>query len=367
MGSARAASRPAPRPEALARLRAGGVIPAHPLALTAERRLDVRHQRALTRYYRDAGAAGVAVGVHSTQFAIRRPEVGLFRPVLAEAVRALEETPAGRAMVRIAGIVGPTAQATGEAALAVELGYDFGLVSLGGLDAWDDDALVAHIATVSRSIPVLLFYLQPTVGGRPLSETFWQRAADLDGVWGAKIAPFDRYETLAALRGIARSERAREIALYTGNDDHIMADLLTPHMLPGSDGRMLPYVFAGGLLGQWGVWTRRAVERFEEIARLRQAPEAVPAVQVLKLLAEGIALTDANSALFDARHRFRGTLPGIHEALRRVGLMAGIWCLDPTETLSPGQLEEIDRVWNTYPDLRDDAFVAAHLAEWLEA
>ncbi len=360
-----------PRPEALARLRAGGVIPAHPLALTRERRLDTRSQRALTRYYRDSGAAGVAVGVHSTQFAIRRPEIGLFRPVLTLASDTLAETSEGRNMVRIAGIVGPTDQALKETALAADLGYDFALVSLSGLTDLDDGSLVRHIRTLTSALPVLLFYLQPAVGGRPLSEAFWERAADLDGVYGAKLAPFDRYETLSALRGISRSSRAREIALalYTGNDDHIVADLLTPYPVPDPSGRLpdgsSDLQFVGGLLGQWGVWTHEAVRLTKRITAVREAPERTSASEVLSLLRMGQALTEANAALFDARNRFRGTLPGIHEALRRVGLMQGIWCLDPDETLSPGQLEAIDRIWQTHPELRDDTFVAAHREAWL--
>lgn len=363
-----------PRPEALRRLRAGGVVPAHPLALTNQRTLDVRRQRALTRYYRDSGVTGVAVGVHSTQFAIRRPDVGLFGPVLKEAVRTLFETPPGRDMVRIAGVLGPTPQALAEARMARDLGYDFALVSLSGLTDLDDRALVAHLATVSGVLPVLLFYLQPAVGGRPLSETFWHMATDLEGVYGAKLAPFSRYETQTALRGIARSDRYRELALYTGNDDHIVADLLTPYPLPRGDRPRTKdeapdtddLSFVGGLLGQWGVWTRTAVRLSERIANLRADPGPRRAQEVLDLLRIGAALTEANAALFDAAHGFRGTLPGIHEALRRAGLLEGIWCLDPTETLSPGQMEAIDRVWHTYPELRDDDFVTAHREAWLE-
>jgi len=341
-------------PRVAAALAAGGVIPAHPLALTAERRLDERRQRGLTRYYVDAGASGVAVGVHTTQFAIR--DVGLLQPVLALAADTLDAAEAarpGRApLVRIAGICGATAQALGEARLARELRYHLGLLSLGGLPEASDDALIQHARAVAEVLPLMGFYLQPAVGGRPLGRDFWRRLAEIPGVVALKLAPFDRYRTLEALQGVAASGRGADIALYTGNDDNIVPDLLTSFAVgPGA-----PLRFVGGLLGQWAVWTRAAV------ALLAHARSAGPTPE---LLATGAQLTDANAALFDVAHGFRGCIAGIHEALRRQGLLAGTWCLDPDEQLSPGQRAEIDRVWAAYPWLRDDDFVAAHRDHWL--
>jgi dihydrodipicolinate synthase/N-acetylneuraminate lyase len=330
-------------PEAIAtRLRAGGVIPAHPLALTAERKLDERRQRALTRYYLDAGAAGVAIGVHTTQFAIR--EVGLYQPVLALGKAAMDEWTA-RPLVRIAGICGRTAQAVAEARIAADLGYHLGLLSLAALPEASDAELIDHARAVGEVVPLMGFYLQPAVGGRPLGQAFWRALADLDCVVAIKVAPFDRYRTLDVMRGVAGSDRAASIALYTGNDDNIVGDLLTE--FPGG------LRFVGGLLGQWAVWTERAVALVEAL-RAGRSPARLDA-----------DLTDANAALFDAAHGFHGCLPGIHEALRRVGLLAGTWCLDPHEQLSPGQLAEIDRVWAAYPHLRDDEFVARNLDRWL--
>jgi len=346
--------------EARRRLAAGGVIPAHPLALTPERRLDERRQVALTRYYCAAGASGVAVGVHTTQFAIRQPRVGLYRPVLRLAADAIDEHEGttGSAIARVAGVCGRTPQAVSEAALAASLGYHAGLLSLGGWPDASDDDLVAHCREVASLIPLVGFYLQPAVGGRVLSESFWRRFLEIPEVVAVKVAPFDRYRTQDVVRALAASGREREVALYTGNDDAIVADLLTD--FPGGEaGQRLR--FGGGLLGQWAVWTRRAVELVDEI----RAERARPGAGTTALLARGAELTDANGALFDARHAFAGCLPGIHEALRRQGLLLGRWCLDEREELSAGQMEEIDRVHSRYPWLRDDAFVAARLAEWL--
>jgi len=346
--------------EARRRLAAGGVIPAHPLALTERRRLDERRQVALTRYYCASGASGVAVGVHTTQFAIRDPRVGLLRPVLRLAADTIaeHERAAGSTIARVAGVCGRTGQAVGEAAIAAELRYDAGLLSLGAWAGATDDELIAHCREVASVIPLVGFYLQPAVGGRVLPETFWRRFLEIPEVVAIKVAPFDRYRTLDVARALAASGREHEVALYTGNDDSIVADLLTD--LPGAaEGRGLR--FRGGLLGQWAVWTRRAVELVEEARAERERPGAGTAA----LLARGAALTDANAALFDAAHAFAGCLPGIHEALRRQGLLLGRWCLDEREELSPGQMEEIDRVHRRYPQLRDDEFVAAHLEEWL--
>jgi dihydrodipicolinate synthase/N-acetylneuraminate lyase len=341
-----------------ARLLEGHVIPAHPLALTAERRLDERRQVALTRYYADAGAGGIAVGVHSTQFAIRA--AGLFEPVLRLAAQAAVEAErgSGRALVKIAGAIGRTKQAVAEAETARRLGYDAVLLSLGALGEATVPELVGHCRSVGEVLPLVGFYLQPAVGGRLLDEAFWRRFLEIEGVVAIKVAPFNRYQTLDVVRALAASGRAAEVALYTGNDDAIVLDLLAdfPQAKAAS-----PVRFVGGLLGQWGVWTRRAVELLQQVKRCRRENGA----GALELLALGQQLTDANAALFDAANAFRGCIPGIHEVLRRQGLLAGRWCLDPQEDLSPGQAAEIDRVLHAYPHLTDDDFVRENLERWL--
>jgi dihydrodipicolinate synthase/N-acetylneuraminate lyase len=330
------------------RLASGCVIPAHPLALTADRRLDERRQRALTRYYLAAGAGGLAVGVHTTQFAIRDPQVGLFRPVLELAAEEMNR--AGRPLVRIAGICGPTAQAVTEAGLARDLGYDAGLLSLAALSDANVDALVAHSRAVADVLPVVGFYLQPSVGGRVLPYSFWRRFAEIEGVVAIKIAPFNRYQTQDVVRAVIEAGRD-DIALYTGNDDAIVADLLTPFRFAGRERRIV-----GGLLGHWSVWTRRAVELLDRCRLAAATPD---------LLRLGVEVTDSNAAFFDAANAFRGCIAGLHEVLRRQGLLEGLWCLDAHETLGPGQLAEIDRVSAAYPHLNDDEFVARHRDEWL--
>jgi hypothetical protein len=338
------------------------VIPAHPLALTAERKLDERRQAALTRYYCAAGAGGVAVGVHTTQFAIRDPAIGLLRPVLALAMDVLRSHAAGGGtpLVAVAGVCGATAQAVAEAELARSLGYDAGLLSLAALGEAtnDNDALVAHCRRVAEAIPLFGFYLQPAVGGRVLDHAFWCRFLEIDAVVAIKVAPFDRYRTLEVARALAASGR-QDVALYTGNDDSIVADLITdfPAPAPGQP----PVRMAGGLLGQWSVWTREAVRLLEAVRTCRLSGGS-GALELLKL---GADLTDANAALFDSRHAFAGCIPGLHEVLRRQGLLQGRWCLDPDEDLSPGQMQEIDRVLAAYPHLSDDAFVAENLERWL--
>lgn len=326
----------------------GIAIPAHPLALTSSRKLDERRQRALTRYYNAAGAGGVAVGVHTTQFAIRDAKVGLFKPVLQIAAEELDH--AARPLVRIAGVCGQTGQAVAEAGLARELGYHAALVSLGALRDADEDALIAHCRAVAEVIPVIGFYLQPSVGGRGLPYAFWRRFAEIDNVVAIKIAPFNRYQTLDVVRAVVEAGRD-DIAFYTGNDDNIVADLLTPYRIAGRERRLV-----GGLLGHWSVWTKRAVELLE---RCRNADGTT------ELLRLGVEVTDSNAAFFDAANGFRGCIAGLHEVLRRQGLLEGIWCLDERETLSSGQLTEIDRVYRAYPQLHDDDFVAAHRDEWL--
>jgi dihydrodipicolinate synthase/N-acetylneuraminate lyase len=329
-------------------LRKGVVIPAHPLALTAERKLDERRQRALTRYYLAAGAGGVAVGVHTTQFEIRDPHVGLFEPVLQLAMEELR----GKDAIKIAGIVGPTPQAVREAEFAARCGYDAGLLSLGALRHASTADLLAHANTIAGILPVFGFYLQPSVGGRVLPYEFWRGFAEIPGVVAIKIAPFNRYQTIDVLRAVAESGRATEIVLYTGNDDNIVLDLATPFRLGGRTLRIV-----GGLLGHWAVWTRRAVELVERI-------HAGPVDH--DLLTHSIEITDSNAAFFDPANGFRGCIPGIHEVLRRQGLLCGRWCLNLDEDLSPGQREEIDRVYHAYPHLNDDAFVQEHLDEWLK-
>jgi dihydrodipicolinate synthase/N-acetylneuraminate lyase len=339
-------------------LRRGGVIPAHPLALTRNRRLDERRQRALSRYYLDAGAVGLAVGVHTTQFAIRSPTVGLYRPVLALGAETATHW-TRRPVILIAGICGPTRQALTEARTADDLGYHLGLVSLGGLGSWTGTELVAHVRRIAEVIPVMGFYLQPAVGGRPLDYRFWRRLCEIERLVAIKIAPFDRYRTLDVVRAVALAGRSGDIALYTGNDDAIVTDLVTRYRFPVGDG-VRTAELVGGLLGQWAVWTREAVRlRDRSVAARRRG--SVPR----SLLELGNQLTDANAALFDAANHFRGSIAGIHEILRRQGLLAGRWCLDPSEELSPGQMQQIDRVVAAYPHLTDDRFVRANLDRWL--
>ena len=344
-------------PDAADALRRGVVIPAHPLALTAERKLDERRQRALTRYYCDAGAGGLAVGVHTTQFAIREPKVGLFEPVLKlalETVRAWEARRGSR-VIKVAGVCGQTVQAVREAAFAKETGYDLGLLSLAALSEASIADLIRHCRRVAEAIPLFAFYLQPAVGGRLLSYEFWRTFFEIENVAAVKIAPFDRYRTLDVVRALADSGRD-DVALYTGNDDNIVADLMTEFRLAG---RTLYIV--GGLLGHWAVWTLRAVQLLEAIKACKRAGGQ----GALSLLARSAEITDANAALFDAANDFAGCIVGVHEILRRQGLLAGRWCLDPHEDLSPGQMEEIDRISASYPHLADDAFVAENLAGWL--
>jgi dihydrodipicolinate synthase/N-acetylneuraminate lyase len=343
-----------------AALQAGTVIPAHPLALDANGRLDERRQRALTRYYIAAGAGGVAVGVHTTQFAIRDPRIGLFEPVLSIAREEMDRADARRSepMIRIGGICGTTDQAVREADLLVRLGYHAGLLSLSALRDADDDRLIEHCETIGERIPLVGFYLQPSVGGRVLSYAFWRRFAEFPAVLAIKIAPFNRYQTLDVVRAVIDARRD-DIALYTGNDDAIVSDLVTKFRLV-RDGVPVERRIVGGLLGHWAVWTRGAVALLGE-CQAAAAAEQVPAA----LLARGVEVTDANSAFFDAAHGFAGCIAGIQEVLRRQGLLASARCLDDRETLSAGQAAEIDRVCCAYPHLADDEFVAAHLEEWM--
>ncbi|HYF35758.1 MAG TPA: hypothetical protein VD994_10740, partial [Prosthecobacter sp.] len=342
-------------------LQAGLVIPACPLALNAERKLDERRQRALLRYYTAAGAGGVAVGVHTTQFAIREPQHGLFQPILelaAEELRRADQRHQRR-HARIGGICGRTVQAVREAALLQGFGYDAGLLSLGAMRDADEDALIEHCRAVAEVLPVVGFYLQPAVGGRVLPFRFWRRFAEIENVVAIKMAPFNRYQTFDVIRAVAEAGRD-DIALYTGNDDNIVMDLLTPHCIRVR-GKVVEKRILGGLLGHWSVWTSGAVDLLEECRALVAAGGSVPA----PMLARAIEVTDSNAAFFDAANGFAGCIAGLHEVLRRQGLLGGLWCLDPHEALSHGQKEEIDRVYQAYPHLNDDAFVAEHLDEWL--
>jgi dihydrodipicolinate synthase/N-acetylneuraminate lyase len=329
-------------------LHQGLAIPAHPLALNAQRQLDERRQRALSRYYLAAGAGGIAVGVHTTQFAIREAKVSLLRPVLELAKEEMDR--AEKPVLRIGGICGPTSQAVAEAALLKDLGYHAGLLSLGALREGSVAELLAHCKVVAEVIPIVGFYLQPSVGGRVLPYAFWRQFAEIPQVVAIKMAPFNRYQTQDVVRAVIEAGRD-DIALYTGNDDNIVPDLLTPFAFGGEDRRIV-----GGLLGHWSVWTRRAVELLG-----RCQHESVSA----ELLKRGVEVTDSNAAFFDAANGFAGCIAGLHEVLRRQGLLEGIWCLDENEALSPGQREEIDRVYAAYPHLNDDAFVSEHRDEWL--
>jgi hypothetical protein len=342
--------------DVLATLRRGVVIPAHPLALDAARGLDVRRQKALSRYYIDAGVGGLAVGVHTTQFQIR--DVGLYEPVLELAAEAADEW-CQRPLVKIAGLIGPTAQAVSEARTAVALGYHAGLLGLAAFKNASEDEIVEHCQRVAAEIPIVGFYLQPAVGGVLLPSSFWKRFAAIDNVVAIKMAPFNRYHTLDVIRGIVAAGAEERITLYTGNDDHIVLDLLTPFAFDRG-GEAITARVLGGLLGHWCVWTKGAVDMLE---RLHAAVDGGPLDPALLTL-DG-QVTDCNSAFFDAANAFSGCIAGCHEVLRRQGLLEGIWCLDPDETLSPGQAGEIDRVHAAYPELNDDAFVTANLDRWL--
>lgn len=343
------------RKEAYELLHRGAFIPAMPLVLHEDRSFDERGQRRLIRYYLACGADGIAAGVHSTQFAIRDPKVGLFEPVLrcVQEEIAAYRARAGREVLAIAGVCGKTEQAIREAEQAVSWGYDAVLLSPGGLNAESETYLVDRHRQVAKAAPVIGFYLQPAVGGRLFSFDYWRKVCEIDGVEAVKCAAFNRYCSVDVARAIAKS--GRDIALYTGNDDNIIADLLTVYRFT-INGKDVCVPTVGGLLGHWGAWTHKAVEIFREI---RALPEDAPVPRSMLTLAAQV--TDVNGAFFDAKNQFRGCIAGMHEVLRRQGLMGGVWLLDEKEGLSPGQKEEIDRVYRQYPDLNDDAFVADFL------
>jgi hypothetical protein len=342
--------------EILATLRRGAVIPAHPLALDADRKLDARRPRALSRYYLDAGAGGLAVGVHTTQFAIR--DVGLYRPVLELAMRTAGEW-AKTKPVMIAGLAGRTAQAVGEAQIARDLGYHAGLLSLAAMKGASEDELITHAQAIAREMPLVGFYLQPAVGGIVLPVSFWRRFAAIENVVAIKMAPFNRYRTLDVIRGVVEAGAHDRITLYTGNDDHIVLDLVTPFTVR-TNGTSTTVRIKGGLLGHWSVWVKTAVDLLD---RIHAAIESGPISP--ELLALDSAVTDCNAAIFDVANDFHGVICGCHEILRRQGLLEGLWCLDPDEQLGPGQMQEIDRVCAAYPELTDDTFVRQNIARWL--
>lgn len=349
-------------PEIVSKIRRGVVIPAHPLALAADRHLDEKSQNALTRYYIDAGAGGIAVGVHTTQFKIRDPSIGLFKPVLtlaSETINAWQQATGKESVAKIAGVCGKTSQAEAEAQFAVEAGYHACLLSLSALADSNIDELIQHCEIIADIMPVVGFYLQPAVGGRILPYDFWVRFAQIENILAIKMAPFNRYQTLDVVRAICDAGRDNEIVLYTGNDDNIVIDLLTEYRIRTSSGDKAVRI-AGGLLGHWACWTKAAVDLLDTIHQLVSDGKPVPQ-DVLTLAVE---VTDANAAFFDAANSFAGCIAGIHEVLCRQGLMTGIWCLNENEKLSPGQSDEIDRVYRAYPHLNDDLFVKENLQRW---
>lgn len=337
----------------------GHCIPALPLALTEDGKWSERHQRAVIRYYIAAGCGGLAVGVHSTQFEIREPQHGLFEPILELASEVMTAELGGRPFARIAGLCGKTEQASAEAATALKYGYNAGLLSLAAWKGETEADIIAHCRRIAEVIPVVGFYLQPAVGGRVFSYSFWREFATIRNVVAIKIAPFNRYQTWEVVRAVVDAGR-EDIALYTGNDDNIIVDLLTPFRVSTPDGVKTRYII-GGLLGQWGVWTERAVALLNEIKTARQNSTIN-----ISWLSRNAALTDINAAVFDSANRFAGCIPGILEVLRRQRLMPSIRCLNPHEVLSPGQAAELDRVATAYPEFVDDDFVAQHVDEWLK-
>lgn len=333
-------------PAVSALLHQGTFIPAHPLALTPDLKINEHRQRALTRYYLKSGSGGIAIGVHTTQFEIRDARHNLLEPVLALAADEMRTFAGGKTLVKVAGICGPTAQAVKEAELALKYGYDIGLLSLGGLNEWTDEELITHVRTIADILPVFGFYLQPAVGGRLLSYRFWREFAEIPNVEAIKVAAFNRYQTLDVVRAVCNSSRRDQVALYTGNDDNIVADLLTPYWCV-VNGQKVEKRFVGGLLGHWSVWTNRSAALFDRIKYcIANNNEGMA-----ELLAIGTMVTDMNAAIFDPQHHFHGCISGIHEILHREGLLEGTWCLDPNERLSPGQAAEIDRVLESFPSL----------------
>lgn len=346
----------------ISKFRSGTVIPAQPLALNKNRKLDPKRIRALVRYYIDAGVGGMAVGVHTTQFEIREPGIDLFKPVLQMVSETMDaySLKQGKSIIKIAGVCGNTAQAVKEATFAGRAGYHACLLSLASLAKENVDTLVQHCRAVAEVMPVVGFYLQPSVGGRILPYSFWRKFAEIENILGIKIAPFNRYQTFDVVRAICEAGREKEITLYTGNDDHIILDLLSEIRVATSHG-LKKIRIVGGLLGHWAVWTKKAVELLSEVHQITNSGNAIPA----EMLSRAIEVTDTNAAFFDSANSFHGCIPGIHEVLKRQGLLEGTWCLDPKLDLSPGQKEEIDRIYRSYPNLNDDDFVKQNLDQWL--
>jgi hypothetical protein len=347
-------------PEVLRLLAEGTVIPALPLALNDKRKLDVKRQRALIRYYLDSGAGGIAVAVHTTQFAIRKPEVGLYSPLLELAAEEFGRftSRTKKQAIRVAGVIGRTPQASAEARIAVDNGYHAALLSLAAFGTATNDEIIKHCREIADIIPVIGFYLQPAVGGRKLDVNFWREFSAIENVIAIKMAPFNRYQTLDVVRGVAESGRSSKIALYTGNDDNILVDLLSNYEISVNGGNVNKRI-VGGLLGHWAVWTQKAV------SLLKDVHDGLFDNDIRQTLTLANQITDSNSAFFDTANNFAGCIVGLHEVLRRQGLLEGLWTLDPEEVLSPGQIEEIDRVYEAYPDLNDDAFIAENLDRWL--
>ncbi|GLR17358.1 dihydrodipicolinate synthase family protein [Portibacter lacus] len=342
-------------------LHQGCVIPAHPLALTADRELDEKSQRLLTRYYMASGAGGIAIGVHTTQFQIRDPKINLYKKVLQLAAEEITKANLDRPFIKVAGVSGDTAQAMKEAEICAELGYDIVLVSTNGLGDWSEEALLERTRKISEVMPIFGFYLQPAVGGRVLSYDFWKSFSEIKNVQAIKMAPFNRYQTLEVVRAVCASSRCAEIALYTGNDDNIVADLLTTYHI-NVGGKVIKKDIVGGLLGHWAVWTSKAVALLAEIHTIKESGTSIPR----ETLTWNMEVTDCNAAFFDSANNFKGCIAGIHEVLRRQGLLKGIWCLDEAEKLSIGQFEEITRVYHDYPHLNDDDFVRDNIEDWMK-
>ena len=347
---------------ALQKLAEGTIIPATPLALDDSRQFSEEKQRLLMQYYLHCGVGGIATAVHTTQFEIRKPEIGLFEPVLKLVSEEIDQFEAENqtVIVKVAGVCGPTEQAVSEAKLAKQYGYDAVLLSPGGLNDYSEDYMIERTKAVAAQMPVIGFYLQTAVGGRVFSYRYWEQLCAVENVVAIKCASFNRYTTLDVVRAAALSDRSDRITLYTGNDDNIVIDLITKYYFT-KEGKKVQKSFEGGLLGHWSVWTKSAVEIFERCKAVKQQ-DSIPE-ELLTLAAE---VTDTNSAFFDTAHNFAGCIAGLHEILRRQGLMDNTYCLNPEEVMSPGQIEELDRVHRMYPHLNDDAFIAAHLAEWKE-
>ena len=340
----------------LERFKDGAVLPAHLLSLKSDKSFDKHRMRALTRYYLDAGAGGVAVGVHTTQFAIRSK--GLYEPVLKQVAETVAEF-GDDGTLKVAGVTGKTEQALGEARIARALDYDAALLNVAAFAGVSEEEILTHCRAIAAVMPIIGFYLLTEVGGIVLSRDFWKQFCEIENVVGIKVAPFNRYRTLDVAHGIVQARAEHRVSLYTGNDDHIVLDLLTPMAVPRGK-EMVEVRFRGGLLGHWAIWTKKAVEIFERIKNISKG-DSVP----MELLALDSIVTDCNRAIYDAQHDFRGCIPGCHEVLKRQGLFEGTWCLDPNEVLSPGQAQLIDQVYLDYPDMNDDEFVRANLNRWL--